>query len=429
MCRLRLVLAVVVVLPWSAAAADRYVAPLGADTANDCSGPATPCRSINHAIGQAASGDTINLAAGSYREGVRIQVEDAALALTFLGGWNAGFTTRDPTGTPSVIRSAASAIEPFVGKDRTWIIYADDAATIDVAMDGLVITRGVATITPPSLPANYRYRSGGGLLVFAYEHSAVTLSLSNSVITRNKAIDNCGGALFYVYDDATIDATLTNVQITKNSTSGGRGGLWLNVTAVPYSAPASMQVRLVNSLITKNAASGLGGGASFEAFGPDGSFLNVDLVGTTITANKLRTPSVVAPGSWVQGGGGISATGERPVVVNIVDSIVWGSRVSALGADDIFVRQPLAGTNDDYYDVTFNVDHSDVGEVDVGDATWNDLGGNLDVDPGFAKLFHLGPDSPLIDVGTCTGLPATDFEGDPRPSGATCDMGADEVVP
>jgi len=37
--------------------------------------------------------------------------------------------------------------------------------------------------------------------------------------------------------------------------------------------------------------------------------------------------------------------------------------------------------------------------------------------------------SPAIDTGTRLGAPATDFEGDPRPTGAGCDMGADEFVP
>jgi hypothetical protein len=37
--------------------------------------------------------------------------------------------------------------------------------------------------------------------------------------------------------------------------------------------------------------------------------------------------------------------------------------------------------------------------------------------------------SPAIDTGTCTGAPSPDFEGDPRPTGSGCDMGADEFVP
>ena len=49
------------------------------------------------------------------------------------------------------------------------------------------------------------------------------------------------------------------------------------------------------------------------------------------------------------------------------------------------------------------------------------------VNPGLN--FHLTAGSPCIDTGTCTGAPTTDFEGDPRPTGASCDMGADEFVP
>jgi hypothetical protein len=43
--------------------------------------------------------------------------------------------------------------------------------------------------------------------------------------------------------------------------------------------------------------------------------------------------------------------------------------------------------------------------------------------------FELASTSPLIDAGTCTGAPPTDLEGDPRPSGGGCDIGADEFVP
>ncbi len=411
-------------LPSLAIAADRYVAPFGADAGNDCSIATAPCRSINHAIGQSASGDTIDLAAGNYREGVRIQVEDAALTLTVLGGWNAEFTSRDPAGTPSVIRSAPSTIEPFVGKDRTWIIHADDGAVVDVTMDGLVLTRGRATITPPSLPANFRYRTGGGLLAFAYEHSAITLAVSNTTITRNAAIDQAGGALLYTHSGGTIDATFTNVLVTRNRSKSGIGGFYAIVSQI-VADPSSMHVRLIDSAIVQNAGRGAGGGAAFEAAGPDGSSLTVDLLGTTVAKNVIRTPNVLTPGSFDSGGSGIFAGGYTPLILNITNSIVWGNRATGLGDVDVFVHENPS----DFDNVTFNVDHSDIGDVGIGASTWNDLGGNVNVDPKFTKAPHLRVDSPLIDAGTCTGLPATDIDGDTRPSGATCDIGADEVAP
>jgi hypothetical protein len=46
-----------------------------------------------------------------------------------------------------------------------------------------------------------------------------------------------------------------------------------------------------------------------------------------------------------------------------------------------------------------------------------------------AKNLHLQSGSPCIDAGTCTGAPAVDVDGDPRPTGSGCDIGADEFVP
>jgi len=47
---------------------------------------------------------------------------------------------------------------------------------------------------------------------------------------------------------------------------------------------------------------------------------------------------------------------------------------------------------------------------------------------GTAGDYHLQFGSPAIDSGICTGAPPVDFEGDPRPMGANCDIGADEFA-
>jgi hypothetical protein len=72
----------------------------------------------------------------------------------------------------------------------------------------------------------------------------------------------------------------------------------------------------------------------------------------------------------------------------------------------------------------------------------------LFVGPGSRSDYRLSSTSPAIDRGICTKTicipqplprdpicwrervaPWDDFDGDPRPSGATCDVGADEYVP
>src|SRR5689334_8207863 len=54
-------------IPIARAATTWYVQPSGDDT-KDCQTLTTACATIGGAIGKAASSDTINIAAGSYRE-------------------------------------------------------------------------------------------------------------------------------------------------------------------------------------------------------------------------------------------------------------------------------------------------------------------------------------------------------------------------
>ena len=68
---------------------------------------------------------------------------------------------------------------------------------------------------------------------------------------------------------------------------------------------------------------------------------------------------------------------------------------------------------------------------DIQDGTFTDLGGNISIDPVLVGKndAHLASGSPCRDAGTCSGVPASDIDGDPRPTGAGCDIGADEIAP
>jgi hypothetical protein len=71
----------------------RYVRPSGVDTDNNCTQPSDPCRTIRHAVGQAASGDPIRLTSGIHNltanEGVNLND-----TLHISGGWNNNFTAQ-----------------------------------------------------------------------------------------------------------------------------------------------------------------------------------------------------------------------------------------------------------------------------------------------------------------------------------------------
>ena len=118
----------------------------------------------------------------------------------------------------------------------------------------------------------------------------------------------------------------------------------------------------------------------------------------------------------------LSSLGPRRTIAYAVTQAASGDTIKVAGAT---YRGNVT------VDFSINADHCDIGDRVTNYGTFNDLGGNIDVDPLLVSRtdFHLGVGSPAIDTGTCAGAPATDFEGDPRPTGAGCDIGADEFVP
>jgi hypothetical protein len=177
---------------------------------------------------------------------------------------------------------------------------------------------------------------------------------------------------------------------------GGAGALFaVNTGCTMGSCPLTV----VNSIFIKNRAS-VAGGIWVTGGGSGAQLVNV-------TATKNSASLSIGRGGF--GGGGVTM-----VSGSICNSILWGNR-GAHPRDLLTVS-------------SVELDHSDVLEQS-GPVT--DLGGNINANPllGGASGIHLLPGSPCIDAGTCTGAPTTDFEGDPRPIGASCDMGADEFVP
>ena len=88
---------------------DRYVAVSGSDTVggggnNDCHSSSAPCRTIQHAVDEAGSGETIHVGAGTYAESVLLgAVESDPSNLTIVGaGPDATKVTGNPAGSGTV---------------------------------------------------------------------------------------------------------------------------------------------------------------------------------------------------------------------------------------------------------------------------------------------------------------------------------------
>ena len=167
-----------------------YVATTGNDL-NTCASAAAPCLTINGAIGKAVDGDTVNVAIGTYTAtGTEVVLLDKSVAL--LGGWNATFTAL--TGVSTVDGQAS----------RRGMLVSGTT----VSMDRFKVQNG------------FHSNQGGGI-----EHSAGTLTVSNSTVSSNSAGDPCcvgtsGGAGI---DNAAGTLNLNNSTVSGNTILGVTG--------------------------------------------------------------------------------------------------------------------------------------------------------------------------------------------------------------
>ena len=218
------------------AAGPWYVAPGGAD-GNNCLSPATACATINAALAKAASGDTINLAVGTYTSSdYAVAIVNRPVVLS--GGWNTDFTAR-------------TGLSTIDGEDaRIGIEFVCSAYTVaeESVVDRIEVTRGRNGINQRCFNAGLRIRDSvvhanqvgqpgesgglGGAGIAAVGPLTVTRSeISHNVVLGNLPGAGIGALGALVIENSTID-----------SNSGE--GVYVNkvdVTAV-----------IVNSTLTRN---------------------------------------------------------------------------------------------------------------------------------------------------------------------------------
>jgi len=437
--------AICVLMVWAsghARAADRFVSTTGSDTANDCLVSTAPCSTIGHAITQAGSGDTVKVAGGQYFESLTVNY---STMLIFSGGWSTDFSARDLETTPTMFGHLRAD--------------ADTGDVVDVTVDGFKLEElDVGSNAGGSLTGtivNCRIRGGHdfrfnpfpgidigaygslnvsvsdtvveqcspGIKVFSGGSGSGTVALSNVTLRRNGGHYN--GLSAVSLDSSTLNLVVNDSLITRNAqgmavTAGNTSSLSLNVANSILSSNAggglaaigrggSLSATLTNSAVTRNHAVD-GGGIFMSAYAGPPNSTSLTLTNVTIVGNRGKG-----------GGGGLSV---KSGTTNLTNTILW--RNSTPAAADLRMDQ-FGGDMP-----VVNADHSDIRTRATVAGTFNDLGGNISADPMLRVAGGwpvLTKSSPAIDTGTCTGAPATDFEGDPRPTGAGCDMGADEFVP
>lgn len=286
----------------------RYVALSGDDAGNDCTQPIAPCRTLQHAIDQAAPGDEVRVAAGVYTDcAVRpapagysgsstvTQVAYITQSLTLRGGFTAtDWLTCNPISYPTTLDAQQQG--------RVILI----AGGVSVTVEGLRITGGGAV------------DRGGGL----YALSA-TVVLSDSDIFDNAESFGNG---FYVQggsaslyrnvvthnpgsDFAGILVGLTSVALEGNTiTNYPNGGILMSGIAGPVTLYGNQVFSNSGGIIIHDAATVQGSHNHFEANVSSGG-LRLETVATVLLSDNTFFDNTNADWNNDQGGGLYFAAG------------------------------------------------------------------------------------------------------------------------
>ncbi len=321
--------------------------------------------SVGDAVDAAASGDTIEIAAGSYTECLNLGGRDldlvgAGAGLTLLGGavgcenlvevgagetvLLSGLSLTNASGRGAYVHDGSSLrledVEISDSGDSTLYgsgVYVD-GSTLELSGGGIsgnTAREGAAIyatnsssvdIEGATIEDNTVVTNGAGIDVQWYS----TLSVRDSLIVGNEAATNGGGVLLYAADAATFsdtviqdnvagayggglevewyaDVTLERVQVTGNTAVDSGGGL-----SFYYYLSAS----ITDSEISGNQAGGSGGGVMF--YPADTSSYDLNISGSDIVDNVAGAD-----------GGGVYAGWARQV--HVQDSRLWRNSAGESG--------------------------------------------------------------------------------------------------
>jgi hypothetical protein len=187
-----------------------YVDGVNGSDSNNCQSSSTPCKTIGHATSLASSGDSMMVAAATYKENLNIIV-----SLTIVG--SSAQTTIVDGGYVGTVVTVSSA-NAHVSLSNVTI---QNGGAITGVCGGGINNAGTLTIYNTTIWGNRATLSCGGGGVY----NVGTLAINNSTITGNVAYGNLfhpsrgGGGIRSL---GTL--TVTNSTISGNSVGWGSGG-------------------------------------------------------------------------------------------------------------------------------------------------------------------------------------------------------------
>lgn len=366
----------------------RYVALTGSDV-GDCTSSSLPCRTIQYAVNQAASGDTILVAGGTYTYSADVDPCPFLLTravvcfvdkrLTILGGYSTNnWSKADPSANPTIIDGQSQY--------RGVAAIGYNTTNAHLHMEGFTIQNCRAqgpTYLNPYDPSGV----GGGMLV---QHASVTLKdmrfynnraigadtnsgaggqadgaalrieepwgettslLQRVIFDGNESHGGQGperggvafGALYIYKANVVIEDSvfMNNLARAGNSSGSGIFGSPSNADAlgggiaIQESTVVLKRVTVTNNQVQGGSAAqqgggGFGGGIFVENFGTQ----NYVTINDSYIANNVAIGGAAATGGYGAGGGvdvdSSDITIERTYIIS--NSVIGGSSSSGIGA-------------------------------------------------------------------------------------------------
>jgi hypothetical protein len=210
------------VMLWGSAApagasGNLYVSPYGSDTANPCTSSADPCLTLQHAYNVSSSGNTINLAPGTFKGGVVINHN-----LNIVGS-NSGGSLDAVTTT---ISRGGGTFDFVITVNNSLVNITNVVVDGSDGRGGGVDTNGPADVdlTNVDVVNNISIQFVGA----GIENNS-TLVMNGGSISNNSiedGIDGYGGGLYM--EDSAARTTLNGVTLTHNTATSEGGAIFVD---------------------------------------------------------------------------------------------------------------------------------------------------------------------------------------------------------
>lgn len=288
---------------------------------------------IGAAVSAASAGDTIQIAAGTYKEDVVIKVPlsliGAGSATTIINATGlANGIYVDGADAPGLSNVVISGLT--VEKANFQGILVENASNItiwsnQILNNNLALNTAGSTPTCPGIPSNLQSGEGEdcgeGMNLTGVDHSVV----SNNVVQNNS-----GGILISDDTGATFDNVITGNVVSNNPLDCG-------ITIASHSGKGVYGNTISNNQVANNGTKvpGAGAGVGIFAPGPGSKAYSNVVVNNTITGNGL-------PGVTMHN----HAAPPKAPAVDLNDNIIVGNAISGNGADTEDAATPgTAGIN------------------------------------------------------------------------------------